>query len=103
MPEKNALSSRSRCSRARQVDGVEVIDVQPDVVKLRRLRVWANEQVQLLATEAQPHDRERERRRGDARRAEQLLVERGGPLEVLRVNAHVVDRDRCHGLNCRRS
>jgi hypothetical protein len=46
-------------------------------MELRGVRVRANEQVQLVATEAQPGDWERERRRGDALHPEQLFVERG--------------------------
>src|SRR5438105_510818 len=78
------------------VHGREVVDVQRDVVKPRRLDARADDDVQLLRAQTQPLYGEGKVRRRDAPHPEQVLVERHGRVEVVRVNTYVVDRCRCH-------
>ena len=74
-----------------RVHGLEVVDVEPDVVVPRRLGALAQEEVELLVAEREPADPLAERGRRNGLHAEQLLVEARRGLEVVGVDADVVE------------
>ena len=79
-----------------RVGGLEVVDVEADVVELGRRRV-AVEEVQLLVAHLEPHDRVLEVGRRHAPHAEDVDVEARRLLEVVGVDAHVGEAGRAHG------
>ena len=68
------------------IDGLEVVDVNGDVVRARSLGVFTLEEVELLVAECQPEHRPFELRHGQPAHAEQLFVEARRLLEVVRVD-----------------
>ena len=78
------------------IDGLEVVDVDGDVVRARSLGVLTLEQVELLVAECQPEHRPFELRRRQPAHAEQLFVEARRLLEVVCMDRHVIDAQRSH-------
>ena len=78
------------------VEGIEVVDVDGEMVGPGRLYVVTLEEVELLVAEREPEHRLLELRRGQPAHAEQLLVKPRRLLHVLGVNGHVIDPQRSH-------
>src|SRR5439155_16732488 len=79
-----------------QEDGLEVVDVEREMVEARRLDRPSLEEVDLLLADLQPHDREAEVRSRHALGAEDVLVEPDRRLHVVRVHRDVVEANRAH-------
>ena len=77
------------------VHGLEVLDVEAEVVVRRRVRVTL-EEMELLVAEAEPDHGMAELRRGDSLHPEDVLVEPRRLLEIDRVHRHVVDASCSH-------
>ena len=79
-----------------QEDGLEVVDVEREMVEARRLDRPSLEEVDLLLADLQPHDREAEVRSRHTLGAEDVLVEPDRRLHVVRVHRDVVEANRAH-------
>src|SRR3954452_12326543 len=95
MTVREAVERAERLRTAK--DRLKNLDGDPEVMKRAGLVVVAHEHVQLRGPEPEPLHRNAEVRRVQELGVEQLDIEPHGLVEVLRVDADMVDPARAHG------